>query len=55
MVSTAPQIHKMSVNETRSVAVSMAAKLDDGETLTGTPTAVEVDSTELTLLSKTGI
>ena len=52
MTDTAPQVHELSVNETRAVAVSMAGKLDEGETLTGTPTVVEIDTAEMTLSSK---
>jgi len=52
MTETAPQIHKISVNEVRAIAVSMVKKLDSGETLSSPPTVVEVDTTEMTLSSK---
>lgn len=38
MASTAPQIHNISTDETRNVSVDMTALLDDGETITGSPT-----------------
>ena len=52
MPNTAPQRRTKTVGETRNVAVSFAAVLDDGELLTGTPTVVEVTSTDLTLSNK---
>lgn len=52
MTDTAPQVHSLSVNETRAVAVSMVGKLDEGETLSGSPTVVEVDTSDMTLSSK---
>ena len=48
----APQIQTIVVGETRNVAVSFAAKLDSGEVLTGTPTIVEVTSSDLTITNK---
>jgi len=52
MTSTAPQIQEMSASEVRHVAVDFSGKLDTGETLTGTPTVVEVTTTELTITNK---
>ncbi|PCI54141.1 MAG: hypothetical protein COB36_10645 [Alphaproteobacteria bacterium] len=52
MTDTAPEVHSLSLNETRNVAVSMVGKLDSGETLTGTPTIAEVDTSDLTLTNK---
>ena len=46
---SAPQIQTIVVGETRNVAVSFAAKLDSNELLTGTPTVVEVTSSDLTI------
>ena len=63
MTSTAPQVHSMSTEEVRHVAVDMSGKLDTGETLTGTPiitsgsnqtiTSKVVSTTELTINSAT--
>ena len=52
MSNTAPQRHSKAVSEVRNVAVDMRGLLDDGELLTGTPTIVEVTTTDLTLASK---
>lgn len=52
MPNTAPQRHTKTVSEVRAVALSMTGLLEDGELLTGTPTVVEVDTSELTLTSK---
>lgn len=49
MPNTAPQRRTKTVGETRNVAVSFVDVLDVGELLTGTPTVVEVTSTDLTL------
>ena len=49
---SAPQIQTIVVGETRNVAVSFAAKLDSGELLTGTPTVVEVTSSDLTITNE---
>ena len=49
---SAPQIQTIVVGETRNVAVSFAAKLDSGELLTGSPTIVEVTSSDLTITNK---
>ncbi|HDZ20959.1 hypothetical protein LCGC14_0878500 [marine sediment metagenome] len=51
-VGDAPQLQTMVAGTTRNIAVSFAAQLDSGELLTGTPTIVEVTSTDLTLASK---
>lgn len=48
-MSTAPERHKKVDSEVRNVAVSFANKLDSGELLTGTPTATEVSTTDLTI------
>ena len=52
MPNTAPQRHTKTVTEVRNVAVDFLGLLDDGELLTGTPTVVEVTTTDLTLASK---
>lgn len=52
MPNTAPQRHTKSAGESRAVAVSFKGLLNDGELLTGTPTVVEVTTTDLTLSSK---
>ena len=44
-----PTILEMKVSEIRNVAVSFIGRLDSGELLTGTPTVVEVTSTDLTI------
>lgn len=40
------------VSEVRNVSVSFAGMLDSGESLVGTPTIVEVTTTDLTLTNK---
>ena len=51
-MSTAPQRQSKTASEVRNVAVSFANVLDSGELLTGTPTVVEVTTSDLTLGSK---
>ena len=51
-MSQAPQIHEKKVSAARNIAVSFSGKLDVGELLTGTPTIVEVTTTDLTLSDK---
>jgi len=48
----APQIHSKRTGETRLVSVDYTDKLDAGELLTGTPTIVEVTTSDLTLANK---
>lgn len=52
MPNTAPQRRTKTVGETRNVAVSFVDVLDAGELLTGTPTVVEVTTSDLTLTNK---
>ena len=52
MTSRALQVHSMSVNEVRNIAVDMQGKLDTGETLTGTPAVTEQTTTDLTITNK---
>lgn len=52
MSITAPQRHKKTVSEVRRVSVDMSALLDSGEALSGTPTVVELVTSDLTLGSK---
>lgn len=52
MANTAPQRHTKSVSEVRNVSIDMRGVLDVGELLTGTPTVVEVTTTDLTLANK---
>ena len=52
MVQHALERREIVVGSTRNVAVSFAGKLDTGELVTGTPTVVEVDTTDLTLGNK---
>lgn len=47
-----PEIIELKVSEVRNVATSFIGLLDDGELLTGTPTIVEITSTDLTLTNK---
>lgn len=47
--NTAPQIQCKTVSEIRNGAVSFVGKLDSGELLTGTPTVVEVTTSDLTI------
>ncbi len=46
---TAPDVQFKSTNEVRLAAVSFLDKLRSGELLTGTPTAAEVGTSDLTL------
>lgn len=48
----APETYEIATGETRNVAIDFRGKLDSGELLTGTPTIVEVTTTDLTLSSK---
>ena len=48
-LSTAPQRPVAIVGETNNFSVSFAGKLDSGEVLTGTPTAAEQTSSDLTI------
>lgn len=48
---TAPDVQFKSTSEVRLASVSFLDKLDSGELLTGTPTAAEVTTSELTLAS----
>ena len=50
---TAPEIFEAAVGETFCPAVSFAGYLDDGETLTGTPTVAEQSTTHLTISGQT--
>lgn len=45
----APQIQCMASTETRNVVVDFQDRLDSGELLTGTPTATEVTTADLTI------
>lgn len=47
----APQIATVSVGETRNVIISFDSALAAGETITGTPTAVEQTTADLTITS----
>jgi len=47
-----PIILEKKVSEIRNVAISFAGVVDVGELLTGTPTIVEVTTTDLTLSNK---
>ena len=51
-MSEAPQRPSKTTSEVRNVAVSFSGKLDSGEKLTGTPTIVEVTTSDLTLGNK---
>ena len=51
-MSTAPQRYSKHVSELVNVSVDMRGVLDSGELLTGTPTVVEVTTSDLTLSSK---
>ena len=51
-VNLSPQRHTVARGEIVNVAVSMIGLLDAGELLTGTPTVLEVTTTDLTLGSK---
>lgn len=50
MVATAPQLHRVSTSEARTVSVDCSGSLDDGDTLTGTP--VVTGSADLTITSE---
>ncbi len=50
--AAAHQIQSKTAAEVRVVAVSFQGKLDSGELLTGTPTIVEVTTSDLTLANK---
>lgn len=52
MPQVAEQRGTMSAGDTRNVAVDFTDELDSGELLTGTPTVVEVTTTDLTLGNK---
>ena len=52
MSNIAPQRHTKCVSEAVNVKVDMRGLLDTGELLTGTPTVVEVTTTDLTLENK---
>ena len=52
MPITLPQRPAISVGDTEVVSVNYTDHLDAGESLTGTPTVVEVTTTDLTLGSK---
>ena len=52
MAKTAPQIHAITTDETRNIAVDCQGFLDTGELLTGTPTITEVTTALLTLTNK---
>ena len=46
---TAPEVFEAAVGETFLASVSFAGYLDDGETLTGTPTVAEQSTAQLTI------
>lgn len=50
--ATAPQVQCKTASEVRNVAVDFQGKLDASELLTGTPTVVEVTTSDLTLSDK---
>ena len=50
-VTLSPQ-YQISVNDTEAVSVEFTDHLDSGELLTGTPTVVEVTTSDLTLANK---
>lgn len=52
MTHTAIEVPTKTASEVLNAAVSMSAKLADGEVLIGTPTVVEVGTSDLTLSSK---
>lgn len=52
MTLEAPQTHVKTAGETRLCTVSFRDILSSGELLTGTPTVVEVTTSDLTLSSK---
>lgn len=51
-VNTAPDIRSVAVGATRNCAISYVNVLDTSEVLTGTPTVVEVTTTDLTITNK---
>ncbi len=51
-MSLAPQQQSKTASEIRNVSVSFSGKLDSSELLTGTPTVVEVTTSDLTLDNK---
>lgn len=51
-LSTAPERPSAPVGEVNGFSASFVGKLDSGELLTGTPTVVEVTSTDLTITNK---
>lgn len=51
MPITAPQRQTKTVSEVVNVAIDFTDYLDEGESLTGTPTAVEVTTAHLTIAS----
>ena len=52
MTHTAIEVPTKTKSEVLNAAVSFSVKLADGEKLTGTPTVVEVTTSDLTLSSK---
>ena len=52
MPKTAQEIGHLMIGEQANVAIDFRGLLDTGETLTGTPTVTEVDTTLFTLSSK---
>lgn len=53
MIHKAPQIHTKTVSANRNIAFAFDDVLDSGELLTGTPTILEVTTTDLTITNKT--
>jgi hypothetical protein len=51
-MSKATSKEQKTASETRNVSVRFSELLDDGEVLTGTPTILELVSTDLTIISK---
>jgi len=52
MIHKAPQIHTKTVGDIRNIAYAFDDVVDSGELLTGTPTIVEITTTDLTISSK---
>ena len=52
MPITLPEVYTISVGETELVSIDYSRHLDNGELLTGTPTVVEVTTSDLTLANK---
>lgn len=48
-MTIALQVHEKTANEAVNVRVSFLGKLEDGELLTGTPTAVELVTSDLSI------